>query len=183
MKPQDAKKSNHYFCDTCQRIRQMLGVSTAPQEATKPLKAKFRSKKSEEKRIERHETVVVDLSDDDPIMASPFPHQDPQGPTADPMDRGFVQGHHAPATESIPSITSPIPKQSKSPNGKASKRKGIPQEETISYPHTPVYGITPAVSSVITVTAAVSVVPSNAGELGDLLLQNYNGQCIRLSVC
>ncbi|GJJ70304.1 hypothetical protein EMPS_02653 [Entomortierella parvispora] len=154
MKPQDAKKSNHYFCDTCQRIRQMLGVSTAPQEVAKPLKAKSRSKKSEEKRIERQEMVVVDLSDDDPIMASPLLRQDIQGSTVDVINPGFEQGHHVVATEPTPGVTLSTHKQTK-PNDKASKRKGIPQEPN-PYPPTPVYGIAPAIPSVITVTAAAT---------------------------
>ncbi|KAG0347700.1 hypothetical protein BG004_007183 [Podila humilis] len=36
MKPQDAKKSNHYYCETCQKIRRMLGVGSPVDEPVKP---------------------------------------------------------------------------------------------------------------------------------------------------
>lgn len=53
MKPQEAKKSNHYYCDTCQRIRRMLGVTSAPQEPMTPPKPKAPRKKSADKRAEK----------------------------------------------------------------------------------------------------------------------------------
>ncbi|KAG0024685.1 hypothetical protein BGZ81_007620 [Podila clonocystis] len=40
LKPQDAKKSNHYYCETCQKIRRMLGVATSVEEPAKPTKPK-----------------------------------------------------------------------------------------------------------------------------------------------
>ncbi|KAG0094375.1 hypothetical protein BGZ93_007305 [Podila epicladia] len=40
LKPQDAKKSNHYFCETCQKIRRMLGVATPVEEPVKQTKPK-----------------------------------------------------------------------------------------------------------------------------------------------
>ncbi|KAF9293859.1 hypothetical protein BGZ74_011524, partial [Mortierella antarctica] len=40
LKPQDAKKSNHYYCETCQKIRRMLGVATPVEEPVKPTKPK-----------------------------------------------------------------------------------------------------------------------------------------------
>ncbi|KAG0327699.1 hypothetical protein BGZ99_007129 [Dissophora globulifera] len=40
MKPQEAKKSSHYYCDTCQRIRRILGVSTTDEELSKPARNK-----------------------------------------------------------------------------------------------------------------------------------------------
>ncbi|KAF9957308.1 hypothetical protein BGZ72_001946 [Mortierella alpina] len=48
MKPQEAKKSNHYYCETCQRIRKMLGVAT--EEPPKAVKAKDPNRKSSDKR-------------------------------------------------------------------------------------------------------------------------------------
>ncbi|KAF8942370.1 hypothetical protein BGZ47_006556 [Haplosporangium gracile] len=53
MKPQEAKKSNHYYCDTCQRIRRMFGVTSAPQESVAPPKPKAPRKKSADKRPEK----------------------------------------------------------------------------------------------------------------------------------
>ncbi|KAF9084972.1 hypothetical protein BGX23_010077 [Mortierella sp. AD031] len=53
MKPQEAKKSNHYYCDTCQRIRRMFGVTSAAQESVAPPKPKAPRKKSTEKRAEK----------------------------------------------------------------------------------------------------------------------------------
>ncbi|KAF9150840.1 hypothetical protein BG015_007334 [Linnemannia schmuckeri] len=53
MKPQEAKKSNHYYCDTCQRIRRMFGVTSAPQEPLAPPKPKAPRKKSADKRAEK----------------------------------------------------------------------------------------------------------------------------------
>ncbi|KAF9326481.1 hypothetical protein BG006_010096 [Podila minutissima] len=40
LKPQDAKKSNHYYCETCQKIRRMLGVATPVEEPVKSTKPK-----------------------------------------------------------------------------------------------------------------------------------------------
>ncbi|KAF9318787.1 hypothetical protein BGZ91_005091, partial [Linnemannia elongata] len=53
MKPQEAKKSNHYYCDTCQRIRRMFGVTSAPQEPVISPKPKAPRKKSADKRAEK----------------------------------------------------------------------------------------------------------------------------------
>lgn len=65
MKPQEAKKSSHYYCDTCQRIRRMLGVSTSTDEHTKPAKAKARSKKNAEKqsKLQIHPAEAPDMND------------------------------------------------------------------------------------------------------------------------
>ncbi|KAF8962380.1 CXXC-type zinc finger protein 1, partial [Entomortierella lignicola] len=54
MKPQEAKKSSHYYCDTCQKIRRMFGVVTPSEGSSKPLKSKERIKKSTEKFTEKH---------------------------------------------------------------------------------------------------------------------------------
>ncbi|KAF9932116.1 hypothetical protein FBU30_008930 [Linnemannia zychae] len=57
MKPQEAKKSNHYYCDTCQRIRRMFGVTSSPQEPVAALSKQKKSahKKSTEKRTEKRD--------------------------------------------------------------------------------------------------------------------------------
>ncbi|KAF9904932.1 hypothetical protein EC991_002232 [Linnemannia zychae] len=52
MKPQEAKKSNYYYCDTCQRIRRMFGV-TSSQEPTPAPKPKASRKKNTDKRSEK----------------------------------------------------------------------------------------------------------------------------------
>ncbi|KAF9288208.1 hypothetical protein BGZ68_000671 [Mortierella alpina] len=56
MKPQEAKKSNHYYCETCQRIRKMLGVAT--EEPPRPAKSKDHSKKSSDKRGRKKKLAV-----------------------------------------------------------------------------------------------------------------------------
>ncbi|KAF9983741.1 hypothetical protein BGZ65_001484 [Modicella reniformis] len=52
MKPQEAKKSSHYYCDTCQRIRKMLGVDTTD-EHVNPAKAKGQRKNYTERPFEK----------------------------------------------------------------------------------------------------------------------------------
>ncbi|KAI7821991.1 hypothetical protein BC939DRAFT_454438 [Gamsiella multidivaricata] len=54
MKPQEAKKSSHYYCDTCQRIRKMFGVADATENSAKLTKTK--SKISTDKRAEKDES-------------------------------------------------------------------------------------------------------------------------------
>ncbi|KAG9073255.1 hypothetical protein KI688_001047 [Linnemannia hyalina] len=58
MKPQEAKKSNHYYCDTCQRIRRMFGVTSVPQEPVTPSNPKAPRKKSADKRVEKQSKKV-----------------------------------------------------------------------------------------------------------------------------
>ncbi|KAF9132068.1 hypothetical protein BGW39_000863 [Mortierella sp. 14UC] len=53
MKPQEAKKSNHYYCDTCQRIRRMFGVTSSPQEPTPSPKPKAPRKKNTDKPADK----------------------------------------------------------------------------------------------------------------------------------
>ncbi|KAF8936496.1 hypothetical protein BGZ58_004098 [Dissophora ornata] len=55
MKPQEAKKSSHYYCDTCQRIRRMFGVSTPDDVNAKFAKSKVLDKKSAEKQAQQTE--------------------------------------------------------------------------------------------------------------------------------
>ncbi|KAF9573065.1 hypothetical protein EC968_009025 [Mortierella alpina] len=62
MKPQEAKKSNHYYCETCQRIRKMLGVAT--EEPPKPAKAKDSSRKSSDKRGRKKKPVADPVAED-----------------------------------------------------------------------------------------------------------------------
>ncbi|KAF9110179.1 hypothetical protein BGX27_006693 [Mortierella sp. AM989] len=64
MKPQAAKKSSHYYCDTCQKIRRMFGVVTTSEESLKPVKPKGQVKKSTEKHAEVH-NLNVDMSSSD----------------------------------------------------------------------------------------------------------------------
>ncbi|KAF9354654.1 hypothetical protein BGX26_007515 [Mortierella sp. AD094] len=66
MKPQEAKKSSHYYCDTCQKIRRMFGVVTASEESSKPPKSKGKIKKSSEKHSEKHH-AGVSSSEDKPL--------------------------------------------------------------------------------------------------------------------
>jgi hypothetical protein len=138
----------------------MLGVSSAPQEAVKPPKAKSRSKKTEDKRTAKHETVVVDLIDDEPVVVAPSPR--PQAPTTEILDHGQPKGFQAQHTEAMPALsTQPsIPKQSKS----QSKRKGLQQEPT-SYPHPQGYEPPPATPNVTTLIAAAAP-RTSAGEHG-----------------
>ncbi|KAF9967760.1 PHD finger protein 8 [Mortierella alpina] len=68
MKPQEAKKSNHYYCETCQRIRKMLGV--AAEEPSKPVKTKDPNRKSSDKRG-RKKRPAVDPALDDHLL-QPF---------------------------------------------------------------------------------------------------------------
>ena len=135
----------------------MLGVSSTPQEPVKPPKAKTRSKKTEDKRIVKHETVVVDLVDDEPVVAVPSPR-----PTTEILDQGHSKGFHAQHTEALSalSIQPSVPKQSKS----HTKRKGLQQEPT-SYPQPPGYVPPAAAPNVATLTAAAAPRIS-AGELG-----------------
>ncbi|KAF9990685.1 hypothetical protein BGZ75_000503 [Mortierella antarctica] len=62
MKPQEAKKSNHYYCETCQRIRKMLGV--ASEDPPKPVKAKDPSRKSGDKRGRKKRSAVDPVTHD-----------------------------------------------------------------------------------------------------------------------
>ncbi|KAF9364854.1 hypothetical protein BGX34_000145 [Mortierella sp. NVP85] len=56
MKPQEAKKSRHYYCDTCQRIRSMFGVGTNTDEHAKlPAKPKGQSKKDTTPRLNKNQ--------------------------------------------------------------------------------------------------------------------------------
>ncbi|CAO3570878.1 unnamed protein product [Mortierella alpina] len=67
MKPQEAKKSNHYYCETCQRLRKMLGVAT--EEPPKPVKTKDPSRKSGDKRG-RKKRPAVDPAINDHLLPS-----------------------------------------------------------------------------------------------------------------
>ncbi|KAG0006217.1 hypothetical protein BGZ80_008498 [Entomortierella chlamydospora] len=68
MKPQEAKKSSHYYCDTCQKIRRMFGVVTAPEEYSKPSKSTGKIKKSSEKRSGKQHAGVSSSEDRLPLL-------------------------------------------------------------------------------------------------------------------
>lgn len=127
MKPQDAKKSNHYYCDQCQRIRQMLGVSSAVQEPVKPPKIKSRNKKSEEGRSGRQKAAAVDLIHDEPATAADSPCSETQRPL------------HSAETMAVISMQQASPKKSKSQSSKIPRRKEptepvLPPQQYISHP-------------------------------------------------
>ncbi|KAF9424437.1 hypothetical protein BGZ94_008057 [Podila epigama] len=46
MKPQDAKKSNNYYCENCQKIRRMLGIASPEDWPNGPSKSRAQEKKS-----------------------------------------------------------------------------------------------------------------------------------------
>ncbi|KAG0253093.1 hypothetical protein BG011_006576 [Mortierella polycephala] len=68
MKPQDAKKNNYYYCDTCQRIRKMFGVTTSAEETTKTAKTKAQNKKSVEKQAEKQQ-IQLKVSSNNEVFA------------------------------------------------------------------------------------------------------------------
>ncbi|KAG0047748.1 hypothetical protein BGZ83_007249 [Gryganskiella cystojenkinii] len=158
MKPQDAKKSNHYYCDQCLRIRQMLGVSSAVQEPTKPPKVKSRSKKSEEKRSEKQENVVVDLIEDDQVTVVDSPRIEMQGLGGKPKEQRYSSSSPQPlhVTESMPamSVQQASPKKPKAQSGKIPRRK---EQELL--PLSLQYEPHPTTINVPTYTAA-AVIPS-----------------------
>ncbi|KAF9180049.1 hypothetical protein BGZ51_006440 [Haplosporangium sp. Z 767] len=93
MKPQDAKKSNHYYCDTCQRIRRMFGVTTPAEEITKTAKTKTQNKKSVEKRAEKQRVQLQVSSNSERSASLP---QAASAPTT-------AQVFHSGGKESLPS--------------------------------------------------------------------------------
>ncbi|KAF9909659.1 hypothetical protein BX616_011108 [Lobosporangium transversale] len=62
MRPQDVKKSTHYYCDTCQRIRRMFGVTNVTGEPAKSTKSKTASKKDTEKEKRSRKQDVYETS-------------------------------------------------------------------------------------------------------------------------
>ncbi|KAK3817767.1 MAG: hypothetical protein J3Q66DRAFT_341104 [Benniella sp.] len=64
MKPQEAKKSRHYYCDTCQRIRSMFGVGTNTDEHAKlPAKPKGQSKKDTTPRPNKNQRPSTEVDE------------------------------------------------------------------------------------------------------------------------
>ncbi|KAF9214081.1 hypothetical protein BGZ59_004353 [Podila verticillata] len=120
LKPQDAKKSNHYYCETCQKIRRMLGVATPVEESGKPTKAKqvkkdkprppkdlpspTKVKKTKPKTGPSHEPISIDDSPEDTYLG-----HTPHSVLYPPTESWQVQGSSKPTKPSSKAPKRKIP--------------------------------------------------------------------------
>ncbi|KAF9172453.1 hypothetical protein BGX21_005721 [Mortierella sp. AD011] len=104
MKPQEAKKSSHYYCDTCQKIRRMFGVVTAPEESSKPSKSTGKTKKSSEKRSGKQHAGVSSSEDRLPLLKIKVESnpRNPQPYNANPISSFADSTSAQAATDSTP---------------------------------------------------------------------------------
>jgi len=136
MKPQEAKKSRHYYCDTCQRIRSMFGVGTNTDEHAKlPAKPKGQSKKDTTPRPNKSQRPSTEADDKLPPLkiravfhakSSSASEGGTSNPSADPLTMMKTPGVADSYPQSVPKH------QAHDPSQEASRRRLKDDQRTFS---------------------------------------------------